>query len=148
MQKNLAHILNEITGGSSLGRLRLIGYNPLDEDQDRAHGLVNAVLQQKFHSLTTLKLPFIIPSREDLHKLLLFPALTNFSIGVNESLVVRHYYYYAAASLPLGLTPSVVGTSCSTRPFGAGTAPTLRAPPPTALVSICGCKSASHAGHK
>jgi hypothetical protein len=88
MQKNLAHILNEISGESRLDRLRLIGDDPDDEDQDRAHGLVNTILQQKFHSLTTLKLPFVIPSRGDLHKLLLFPALTNFSIGFNESLMV------------------------------------------------------------
>jgi hypothetical protein len=92
MQKNLSHVLNEISGESKLERLRLIGYDPLDEDQDRAHGLVNAILQQKFHSLTTLKLPFVIPSREDLHKLLLFPALANLSIGVNESLVVSGYH--------------------------------------------------------
>ena len=105
MQKNLAHILNEIAGQSKLERLRLIGHYPDDEEQDRAHGLVNAILQQKFHSLTTLKLPFVIPSRGDLHKLLLFPALTNFSIGFNESLMVRHLTRAAALLVLLALLP-------------------------------------------
>lgn len=99
IQKSLAHILNEITGESRLERLRLIGYDPADEEQDRAHSLMNAVLQQKFHSLTTLKLPFVIPSREDLHKLLLFPALTNLSIGFNEPLMVRQLLTRAAGSV-------------------------------------------------
>lgn len=115
MQKNLVHILNEISGESRLEGLRLIGYDPLDEDQDRAHGVVTAVLQQKFQSLTTLKLPFIIPSRKDLHKLLLLPALTSFAIGVNESLIVSHYY----ASARCRLDSPVLGTPSSAHPLSA-----------------------------
>lgn len=154
MQKNLAHILTEISGESKLDRLRVVGYDPLDEDQDRAHGLMNSILQQKYHSLTTLKLPFIIPSREDLHKLLLFPTLTNVSIGINESLVVSHshyhyhYHYHSHAAARCRLGSPTLGTPPSTRTFGARTSPTFATPPPTAPVSICGRKPASHAGNK
>lgn len=124
MQKNLAHILNEISGDSKLERLRLIGYDPLDEDQDRAHGLVSAIVQQKYHSLATLKLPFVIPSREDLHKLLLLPALANLSIGINESLIVSHFHApptrCVASCLDLPTCPvPFAGTSPPTRPVSA-----------------------------